>query len=61
VRLNGERVAKSSRPVRPNDVLTFPQGNAIRVIRVLACAERRGPALEARGLYEDLSEPDTTG
>lgn len=54
VRLNGTPVARTAHAVRPGDVLTFPQGGQIRVIRVLALGERRGPAPEAQGLYEDL-------
>ena len=42
---------------RPGDVLTFPQGHDIRVVRVLDCGVRRGPAPEARQLYEDLQPP----
>jgi ribosome-associated heat shock protein Hsp15 len=59
VRLDGKPVAKAHQPVRPGDVLTFPQGNAIRVVRVMALPTRRGPATEARGCYEDLSPPAT--
>lgn len=55
VRLDGKPVEKSSHVVKPGDVLTFPQGNAIRVVRVAALPARRGPASEARGCYEDLS------
>lgn len=54
LRLSGETVAKAHRLVRPGDVLTFPQGPFIRVVRVLALPGRRGPATEARTLYEDL-------
>jgi ribosome-associated heat shock protein Hsp15 len=54
LRLNKVVVKKAHQPVRPGDVLTFPQGWHIRVIRVLALGERRGPAPEARLLYEDL-------
>lgn len=57
VRVNGERIAKPAHAVRPGDVLTFPQGRAIRVIRVLALGARRGPATEARALYDDLDPP----
>ncbi len=56
VRLNGERIAKASRQVRQGDVLTFPQAGDIRVVRVLGFAERRGPATEARLLYEAIEE-----
>lgn len=59
LRLSGRRIEKAHATVRPGDVLTFPQGNDIRVVRVLATATRRGPATEARQLYEDLTpSPD---
>lgn len=56
VRINGERIKKPSRQIRPGDTLTFPQATDIRVIRVLAYAERRGPASEAQSLYEVIEE-----
>ena len=55
VRLSGKVVIKSNQLVKKNDVLTFPQGSFIRVVKVLFLAERRGPAAEARLLFEDLS------
>jgi ribosome-associated heat shock protein Hsp15 len=57
VRINSERVVKSHGSVRPGDVLTFPHGHDIRVVRVVNLGERRGPAPEARELYEDLAPP----
>jgi ribosome-associated heat shock protein Hsp15 len=54
LRINGDHVAKPAQTVRPGDVLTFPQGDRIRVIRVVALGERRGPAPEAQALYADL-------
>jgi len=57
LRVGGEIVAKAHHTVRPGDVLTFPQGRHVRVVRVRALAERRGPAPEARQLYEDLKPP----
>ncbi len=60
-RINGTRVTRASRTVRSGDVLTFPQGSRIRVVRVLALAARRGPAPEARALYEDLDQAGATG
>ena len=56
VRLNRRIVAKASVQVRIGDVLTFAQGREIRVVRVAALAERRGPASEARLLYAELGE-----
>lgn len=57
IRVNGERISKASRAVRPGDVLTFPLGAHVRVVRILFLAERRGPAPEAQSLYEDLDPP----
>ncbi len=58
VRLNRVVVKKAHQAVRPGDVLTFPQGWHIRVVRILALGERRGPAAEAQRLYEDLAPPE---
>ena len=57
LRLSGKIVTKAHQPVRPGDVLTFPQGSDIRVVRVVRLAERRGPAPEAQTLYDDLQPP----
>ncbi len=56
VRVNGAVVARPNHRLRTGDVLTFPQGREIRVVRVAALGLRRGPAAEARTLFEDLSE-----
>jgi len=61
VRVDGRPIAKAHYAVKPGDVLTFPQGRSIRVVRILALGTRRGPALEARGLYDDLSPPAPAG
>jgi ribosome-associated heat shock protein Hsp15 len=55
IRINGVPVAKSHRQLKPGDVLTFPHGSHIRVVRVLALGSRRGPPAEARLLYQDLA------
>ena len=60
VRLNGTRCEKPSTLVKLGDVLTFPAGPRVRVIKVLAGGERRGPASEARMLYEDLTPAPET-
>lgn len=59
LRINGHRVEKASREVRPGDVLTIPQGREVVVIRVISGALRRGPASEARLLYEAIKEDAT--
>ena len=58
LRLNGAKTAKPGHAVGPGDVLTFPQAGRIRVVRLLACGTRRGPAPEAQALYDDLA-PET--
>lgn len=57
VRVNGDRVSKPAQVVVPGDVLTFAQARRIRVIRIEALGQRRGPASEAQGLYADLTPP----
>ena len=57
LRVNGAIVKKAHYVVKPGDVLTFPKGPHIRVIRVAALGTRRGPAPEAQTLYEDLEPP----
>lgn len=54
LRVNRVIVKKPHYRVRPGDVLTFPQATQIRVVRVLAIGTRRGPAEEARTLYETM-------
>jgi ribosome-associated heat shock protein Hsp15 len=57
LRVSGQLTHKAHFGIRPGDVLTFPLGPHIRVIKILALALRRGPAPEARALYDDLSCP----
>lgn len=58
VRLNSVRVTRPAQPVVIADVLTFPQGARIRVVRVSAIGTRRGPATEAQTLFDDLTPPE---
>jgi ribosome-associated heat shock protein Hsp15 len=55
IRMSGRVIGKAHVTVRVGDVLTFPLGRHIRVVRVRALAQRRGPAPEARSLYDDLN------
>lgn len=58
IHLDGAIVQKPHHQVRTGNVLTFPLGPHVRVIKILALGSRRGPAPEARLLYEDLQPPD---
>lgn len=55
VRINGARAERASDMVRPGDTLTITMDRDIIVLRVTRPGERRGPASEARLLYDDLS------
>jgi ribosome-associated heat shock protein Hsp15 len=52
-----EQAVKPARLVRPGDLLHVTVGPARRVMRITALSDRRGPATEARTLYEDLTPP----
>jgi len=54
IRLNGVKVDKPGHALKPGDVLTLGRGGQVIAVRVLALAERRGPAPEAQALYEVL-------
>ncbi len=57
MRLNRERRDTPSDLVKAGDTLTITLDRTVRVLRIVACGARRGPATEARQLYEDLSPP----
>ena len=59
VRINRDKAAQASDLVKPGDVLTITLDRRIFVWKVLAAGVRRGPAEEARTLYEDMSPPPT--
>ena len=51
------RLDKPSRSVHVGDELIFALGGRLHALRVVALGERRGPAQEARALYEVLETP----
>jgi ribosome-associated heat shock protein Hsp15 len=55
VRVNGARIDAPSRALKPGDVVTVALDPAVRVLKVVGFAERRGSADVGRALYEDLS------
>ena len=54
VRINGVREKAPGHAVKAGDVLTVALDNSVRILKVIAFAERRGDASAARVLYEDL-------
>jgi len=59
VRINRDKAAQASDLIKPGDVLTITLEGRILVWKVLDCGTRRGPAEEARLLYEDMSPTPT--
>jgi ribosome-associated heat shock protein Hsp15 len=59
VRVNGKRIEAPARAVRPGDVLTIALPSAVKVLRIIDFAERRGNPATARRLYEEI-EPSTS-
>jgi len=55
VRVNAKKIFKPAHNVGAGDTLTFPQGRRIRVVRLIAIGQRRGPAREALALFDDLT------
>ena len=54
-RLDGMIMNKPHRQALCGQVLTFIQGDRVRVIKIMALGSRRGPASEAYELYQDLT------
>lgn len=52
-----QRVEKPSFLIKAEDELAFAIGEHLKVIKILHCGTRRGPAAEAKLLYIDNSPP----
>ena len=57
VAVNEMTVTKVNNIPRTGESVTVRQGASSRTVRVLALGERRGPAAEARLLYEEAAPP----
>ena len=55
VTVNGSPVQKANHPIRPGDIVVLPQSGWQKTVRVIALGVRRGPAPEARLLYEEAA------
>ncbi|NMW32635.1 RNA-binding S4 domain-containing protein [Altererythrobacter sp. RZ02] len=54
LRCTNIRVTRTSHTVAIGDVLTFPIGKTVRIVRILTLPDRRRSAAEARLCYDDL-------
>ena len=55
IRIGGRVIDRAHAPVRVGDVLSFAQRGEVRVLRVEALPQRRGPPAAARCLYCELT------
>jgi ribosome-associated heat shock protein Hsp15 len=55
VRVDARRADAPAKSVGPGDVLTIALERQVRVLRILAIAERRGRSRDAQLLFEDLT------
>ena len=55
VRVNARRIDAASHSIRVGDVVTVALDRAVRVLKVVGFAERRGSAEDAHMLCEDLA------
>ncbi len=55
VRINRLPTIKPHARLRPDDVLTLALPRGVVVVRIRGLASRRGPASEAKALYEEIA------
>jgi len=55
VRINRPPTEKPHAKLRRDDILTLPLPSGVKVVRVKGLGRRRGPAVEAALLYEELA------
>ena len=60
IRVNGIRADSAAKSLVIGDVVTIAAARTTLVVRVTRLGERRGPAPEARCLYEEIALPTAT-
>jgi ribosome-associated heat shock protein Hsp15 len=58
-RIDGRVTDKPHAAVAPGMVLTFALGPKVRVVKITALGERRGPSAEAKALYDEIEGAGT--
>ena len=61
LRIDGRACDKPHADVRVGQVLGFALHDRVRIVRIEAIPQRRGPAAEAQACYTDLSPPALDG
>lgn len=55
VRINKQKIDKASYLIKQDDVLMISFQRHIKIVKIIALAERRGSAIEGQKLYQDLT------
>jgi ribosome-associated heat shock protein Hsp15 len=55
IRIDGQAVQRVHASVSPGQVITVPLNDRVRIIRIEALPNRRGPASEARLCYSEIA------
>lgn len=57
LRIDGRRIDRAHATVRIGSVLAWPWNGGVRIVRIEALPNRRGPAIEAAALYTAIESP----
>lgn len=57
IRVNRIKITKPATTIRCDDIVTAMLNHRVKVVKVCALGDRRGPASAAQELYEDLTPP----
>jgi ribosome-associated heat shock protein Hsp15 len=55
LRIDGRTIDRAHAAVRVGNILTFAHHDRVLVVRIEALPQRRGPAVEARACYQELT------
>jgi ribosome-associated heat shock protein Hsp15 len=58
-RVNREKVLKPAFGIKSGDVITTSLFGRLRVLQVTGFTDRRGPPVEAKALYDDITPKDS--
>ncbi len=55
IRIDGRRIDRAHATVKPGETITLMINDRVRILRIEAIPERRGPSAEARATYTDIA------
>ena len=55
IRIGGRRIDRAHATVKPGETITLMINDHVRILRIEALPQRRGPSAEARETYSDIA------